>query len=542
VKIIHSSGAIVLKQLNRGQSSLKRHTRAFAAALLCSLLAAGTAPGRTPPNTHINAERTSASVSGTSDAVAPDPLPSRDPSREHSNAADPLEQTVVMTSPGTPPSPTVVSTLASDGIPVTAIRAYQHAADLTNQRTSSCAIPWTLLAAIGRVESDHGRFASSVLLANGLSTPRIIGIALNGVGTGLILDTDHGVLDGDRVFDRAVGPMQFIPSTWAYYATDGNGDGVSDPFNIYDAATAAGKYLCNAGSDLRTRAGKMRAVLTYNHSDAYVASVLALEATYAGTPITAEPAFVTPVVSAPLPPVNPGVPTAIHPRAVTPATSAPKTPALSQSGATPVVPTTTPTPVVPTTTSTPVDPTTTPTPVDPTPPVVPTPTPTPTCSTPLTPPADAPLGALTDPQKTALAAMAEEQQMAHDLYLAFAGKYGPPVFGCMSNDQATQLTGTRNVLQRYQVTDPTAAQPTAGTFSTASTQTLYDTLLAQGMTSVDSAYAAARTLESTRITDLEAAAADLTPAASATSLSPDALQLYTNLLAASRSQLLALGG
>jgi hypothetical protein len=322
--------------------------------------------------------------------------------------------------------------------------------------------------------------------------------------------------------------MQFIPSTWAHYATDGNGDGVSDPFNIYDAAAAAGKYLCNAGGDLRTRAGKIRAVLTYNHSDAYVASVLALEATYAGAPITAQPAFVTPVLSAPLPPVNPGVPTAIHPRVLTPATSAPKAPAPSRSAPTPVAPITTPTPVAPTTTPTPVAPTTTP--------------PTPACATAAAPLVDAPSGTLTDTQKAALAAMAEEQQLAHDLYLAFADKYGPSVFGCMSNNQATQLTGTRQLVQLYKVVDPTAAQPAVGTFSTASTQQLYDTLMAQGATSVDNAYAAARKLESMRITDLEAAVADLTPPASPPSPSPDALQLYTNLLAASRSQLLALGG
>jgi membrane-bound lytic murein transglycosylase B len=558
VKIIHSSGATVLKQLNRGQFGPKRHTRALGAALLCSLLAAGTTPGRTPATTVINAERTSASVTGTFEAVAPDPVPSRDPSLADSGgaAAKPLVQTVVMTSPGTPPAPAVMSNLASDGIPVTAMRAYQHAADLTNQRTVSCAIPWTLLAAIGRVESDHGRFANSVLLANGLSRPRIIGIALNGIGTGLVLDTDHGVLDGDRVFDRAVGPMQFIPSTWAHYATDGNGDGVSDPFNINDAAAAAGKYLCNAGIDLRTRAGKMRAVLTYNHSDAYVASVLALEATYAGTPITAEPAFLTPVLSAPLPPANPGVPTAIHARVVMPAASASRAPVPSQPAATPVATTPPPTPVVPTAPPTPVATTPPPTPVATTPPPTPAattppptpaattpPPPAPTCATPPTPPAtDAPIGTLTDTQKTVLAAIAEEQQLAHDLYLAFADQYGPSVFGCMSNDQATQLTDTRNVLQRYQVADPTAAQPAVGTFSTASTQKLYDTLLAQGTTGAVSAFAAARAVESTRITDLEAATADLTPSASALSPSPDALQLFTNLLAASRSQLLALGG
>jgi len=137
--------------------------------------------------------------------------------------------------------------------------------------------------------------------------------------------------------------------------------------------------------------------------------------------------------------------------------------------------------------------------------------------------------------------MAEEQQLAHDLYLAFAAKYGASVFGCMSSNEATQLTDTRNLLQLYAVADPTAGQPAVGTFSTVSTQQLYDKLLAQGTTS-DTALAVARAVESTRITNLNAAAADLTPAGSAASPSPDVLQLYTNLLDASRSQLLALGG
>ena len=133
--------------------------------------------------------------------------------------------------------------------------------------------------------------------------------------------------------------------------------------------------------------------------------------------------------------------------------------------------------------------------------------------------------------------MAEEQQLAHDLYLAFAAKYGASVFVCMRNNEATQLTDTRSLLKLYAVADPTAGQPTVGTFSTVSTQQLYDKLLAQG-TTIDTALAAARTVESTRITNLNAAAANLTPAASA----PDVLQLYTSLLDASRSQLLALGG
>jgi len=138
-----------------------------------------------------------------------------------------------------------------------------------------CGLPWWLLAGIGRVESGHGTFAHSELDAAGTARPAIVGIALNGgSGTAVITDTDGGAYDGDTVSDRAVGPMQFIPSTWARYAADGNGDGVTDPQNLYDAADAAADYLCTAGGDLRTDAGIHRAVFAYNHSEAYVATVL----------------------------------------------------------------------------------------------------------------------------------------------------------------------------------------------------------------------------------------------------------------------------
>jgi hypothetical protein len=129
--------------------------------------------------------------------------------------------------------------------------------------------------------------------------------------------------------------------------------------------------------------------------------------------------------------------------------------------------------------------------------------------------------------------VAEEQQLAHDLYLAFADKYGASLFTCMSKDETWQLTDTDNVLKLYAVADPIAGQP-GGTFSSASTQQRYDTLLAQGAKSVDTAVAAARSVESTEVTHVKSAAADLT--------APDVLQLYTNLLDASQSHLLALGG
>ncbi|WP_222193067.1 lytic murein transglycosylase [Modestobacter italicus] len=198
------------------------------------------------------------------------------------------------------------SPLASSGIPTTAMEAYTAAAEAN----ADCGISWTLLAAIGRVESNHGRFAGATLHTDGLSSPPIIGIPLTGSGgTARITDSDGGRLDGDTVHDRAVGPMQFIPTTWAVYGADGNGDGRRDPFNIHDAAAAAGDYLCAAGKDLSTPAGQARAVFAYNHSDSYVASVLSLAATYAGT---TPPRVPTPAGPAPqLPPVDPSRPPAL---------------------------------------------------------------------------------------------------------------------------------------------------------------------------------------------------------------------------------------
>jgi len=301
----------------RRQGVRAAHPRTFAALLLCSLLTSATAPGSPSAGSMFNAEPASGSTTGIGVRGVPDPAPLPDPSPVDGASPRTAGQSVVVANTANPPAPAaqvVVSMLASDGIPVVASAAYHHAADLANQRSVNCHIPWTLVAAIGRVESDHGRFAGSVLLTNGLSTPRIIGIALNGVGTALVLDTDHGALDGDPVYDHAIGPMQFIPSTWAQYATDGNGDGVADPFNIYDAAAASGKYLCSAGTDLRTESGKKRAVFAYNHSDSYVATVLSLEAAYAGALAIVEPASVTRLPGVSLPPVNPGVPTAIYPK------------------------------------------------------------------------------------------------------------------------------------------------------------------------------------------------------------------------------------
>jgi membrane-bound lytic murein transglycosylase B len=100
-------------------------------------------------------------------------------------------------------------------------------------------------------------------------------------GVAFIADTDGGRFDGDTVFDRAVGPMQFIPSSWRSFGMDGNGDGVADPNNIDDAALAAGRYLCANGRDLSTGPGWRSAVLSYNNSDDYGRRVYAAADQYA---------------------------------------------------------------------------------------------------------------------------------------------------------------------------------------------------------------------------------------------------------------------
>ncbi len=189
-----------------------------------------------------------------------------------------------------PVVPAVITGLAANGIPNVALNAYRVAAARLASADPSCGIDWSLIAGIGRVESDHGQFGGATLNPDGTSTPKIIGPALDGKSYPYIGDTDHGVLDGDRRYDNAVGPMQFIPSTWKQYASDGNGDGISDPFNINDAALATARYLCAAGGNLRTTAGQYKAVMAYNHSDQYVNEVLALAAAYAsGVPVAGIP-------------------------------------------------------------------------------------------------------------------------------------------------------------------------------------------------------------------------------------------------------------
>ncbi|MFD6277691.1 lytic transglycosylase domain-containing protein [Streptomyces sp. NPDC060209] len=160
---------------------------------------------------------------------------------------------------------------AEAGIPASVLAAYKKAQQELAGTDAACRLPWQLLAAIGKVESGQAR--GGKVDANGTTFSPILGPALNGQGFALIKDTDGGQYDGDATHDRAVGPMQFIPSTWATWGQDGNGDGRKDPNNIYDAALAAGRYLCAGTRDLSLAADLDRAVLSYNHSTEYLRTV-----------------------------------------------------------------------------------------------------------------------------------------------------------------------------------------------------------------------------------------------------------------------------
>ena len=174
-----------------------------------------------------------------------------------------------------------ISSTGSNDVPEAALRAYHHAEKVMATADPGCQISWTLLAAIGRVESNHGRFGGAQLGADGVSRPEIRGPQLNGAGAfAAIADSDNGVLDRDKVWDRAVGQMQFLPETWHSVARDGDGDGKKNPDDIDDSALGSAVYLCGAGGSLADPAGMARAAFRYNHSDYYVQLVLSFQNGY----------------------------------------------------------------------------------------------------------------------------------------------------------------------------------------------------------------------------------------------------------------------
>ncbi|WP_329104760.1 lytic murein transglycosylase [Micromonospora sp. NBC_01699] len=165
-------------------------------------------------------------------------------------------------------------TSARTGVAPLAMEAYGYAELVLAQTRPACKLSWTTLAAIGYVESRHGTANGAQLDAKGASTPKIIGEPLDGQGNRMrIMDTDRGALDGDVTYDRAVGPMQFIPTTWQESGVDADNDGVKNPQDLDDAALAAGNYLCKGTRNLSVIEDWWNAILSYNNLHVYAQDV-----------------------------------------------------------------------------------------------------------------------------------------------------------------------------------------------------------------------------------------------------------------------------
>ncbi|MDQ1287569.1 MAG: hypothetical protein QG622_1134 [Actinomycetota bacterium] len=209
---------------------------------------------------------------------APVPLP----------AAAPPGQLPVTPTPG---QSGATKQLSTSGMPARAKAAYTAAENRMATLAPTCRIPWTLLAAIGRVESDHARHNGAKLIASsGRAFPGVYGVRLDGTtpGTAVVRDTDRGTLDADTSFDRAVGPMQFLPGTWRTFGVDADGDRAANPQDLDDAALTAARFLCTgATTDLSSTTGQWNAAYRYNHAVSYANLVVALSTTYAtGKPAT----------------------------------------------------------------------------------------------------------------------------------------------------------------------------------------------------------------------------------------------------------------
>ena len=177
-----------------------------------------------------------------------------------------------------PPPAAVISSSGGMRIPAMALAAYRKAEQTMAVAAPGCGVSWNLLAGIGRIESSHANGGATD--TSGTALRPIYGPVLDGSlpGNEVIVQGNTG---GRPVYARAMGPMQFLPGTWSRFASDGDGDGKSDPQNIFDAALGTARYLCSGGLNLRNQAQVLTAILRYNNSMAYAQNVLGWAAAYA---------------------------------------------------------------------------------------------------------------------------------------------------------------------------------------------------------------------------------------------------------------------
>ncbi|BCP08035.1 membrane protein [Mycobacterium paraintracellulare] len=223
----------------------------------------------------------------------------------------------IAAAPTSAPAPTVaVNSTDAPGIPTIALSAYRNAEQKMAVPDPACGISWNLLAGIGRIESMHANGGATD--SRGTAIRPIYGPALDGSRPGNEVIAQSSA-DGHISYARAMGPMQFLPGTWARYAADGDGDGIADPQNLYDSTLAAARYLCSGGLNLRDPSQVMVAILRYNNSASYARAVLGWSAAYASGVLPVD----LPPLTGPPPPIGdvhlenpegigPGLPLNIH--------------------------------------------------------------------------------------------------------------------------------------------------------------------------------------------------------------------------------------
>jgi membrane-bound lytic murein transglycosylase B len=196
-----------------------------------------------------------------------------------------------------PPPTMVVNSPGALGIPAVALTAYRNAERMMAVTDPGCGISWNLLAGIGRIESGHA--SGGATDARGTAVRPIYGPTLDGTlpGNEVVVQSNSA---GRIAYARAMGPMQFLPGTWAHYASDGDGDGKADPQNLYDATLAAARYLCSGNLNLRDQSQVLSSILRYNNSMPYAQNVLGWAAAYATGVIPVD----LPPITGPPPPLG----------------------------------------------------------------------------------------------------------------------------------------------------------------------------------------------------------------------------------------------
>jgi membrane-bound lytic murein transglycosylase B len=229
----------------------------------------------------------------------------------------PISLHTVAATVAAPPRTMMVNSTGTLGIPAMALSAYRNAEQMMAATNPGCGISWNLLAGIGRIESMHANGGATDGRGNVIRP--IYGPALDGTLPGNEIIVQGGSVGGRISYARAMGPMQFLPGTWARYASDGDRDGVADPQNLYDSTLGAARYLCSGGLNLRDQSQVMAAILRYNNSATYAQNVLSWAAAYATGVVPVD----LPPVTGPAPPlgdrhlenpegIGPGLPLNLH--------------------------------------------------------------------------------------------------------------------------------------------------------------------------------------------------------------------------------------